>query len=481
VKEKKSILIVEDQPLLEKTIQHLLSLWGYLPYSARTGGAAIEVARRESLDLILLDNTLPDMTAFHLLKRLKKELFLAHVPIILLIEKKGFRRELMQKGAIPDDYLIKPADPLDLRLRIEMVLHRTEYQLQANPLTRLPGSIAIEKEVERRLALGQKVSICYLDIDHFKSFNDAYGYQRGNAVLQQTARLVSYVLRAHGNEFDFLGHIGGDDFVVLTTPEKEEDLALSIIQEFDRLIPLHYRTEDLQKGYLSVKNRMGKVQRFPTMTLSIAIVNNKKRPLEGPLHVSELAIEIKKFLKSRKESQSAYFIDRRSGEPKGKEARVEDEPPSFSIPSSKKLHKPLGQLLLESKLIDSRKLDEILAKHWRSGRRLGQILLEENLVDAEALGKLIATQLGVPYVNVRQYPYQKELNEGLPEEWLKEHGVFPMEREGKSLSLAMVNPLDQKIIEWVEKKTGCQVRPCLTMEKEVEKHLEKMTPPPSNG
>ena len=474
MKEKKSILVVEDESLLEKTVLHLLALWGFDPLSAQTGSNALEIARRESLDLILLDHSLPDMTAFQLLKRLKKELFTAYLPVILLIEKKAFRRELMQKENIPDDYLMKPVDPLDLRLRIEMVLHRTEHQFHANSLTKLPGSLTIEKEIEKRLSSQLPLSVCHYDIDHFKSFNDAYGYHRGNAVLHQTARLVAHVVKTYGNESDFVGHIGGDDFIVLTTPDREEALCLHSLQEFDRLIPLHYHEEDRKKGFLFVKNRMGKMDRFPLMSLSIAVVNNKKRTLTSALHISEIAQEIKTFLKERERGGSAYLIDRRTGDIKGKKARE-------NIPSSAPLStvfqkniKPLGQLLLESKLIYPQQLEEALSKHWRTGTRLGQVLLELKLVEPHTLGRLLAEQLGIPYVNLERCNPPAGLKENLSEEWLKENGVCPVEKKGSSLSLAMVNPLDQKIIQWVEQKTGCQVHPCLTTEKELEDHLEKL-------
>ncbi len=392
MKEKKSVLVVEDEPLLEKTILHLLTLWGYSPLSAKDGTSAFEIARKEPLDLILLDDSLPDMTAVQLLQSFKKELFTAYLPVILLIEKKVFRRELMEKGIIPDDYLIKPVDPLDLRLRLEIVLHRTERQFHANPLTRLPGSLTIEKEIEKRLSDQLPLSVCHYDIDHFKSFNDAYGYHRGNAVLHQTARLINQVVKTHGNESDFVGHIGGDDFIVLTTPDREDTVCLHSIREFDRLIPLHYQKTDRTKGFLFVKNRMGKMERFPLMTLSIAVANNQKRPLTDALHVSEITKEIKKFLKERQNGESTYLIDRRTGDSKGREARESLPSSRLLTATPKKSFKPLGQMLLDSKLIHPGQLDEALARHWRTGSHLGEVLLELKLIEPQILGQLLTKQ-----------------------------------------------------------------------------------------
>lgn len=475
MKEKKTILIVENNPLLEKTFRHLLALWGYHPLSVRTGKEAMDTVRLQTFDLILLDQNLPDMDGFQLLTHFKRELVTAYLPLILLIEKKSLRRDMIQRNIIPDDYLVKPIDPFELRLRVEMILHRTEHQLSANPLTRLPGSLALEREIERRLSSDLPLSVCYCDIDRFKSLNDAYGYHRGNAVLHQTAHLIVQALHSHGEKSDWAGHIGGDDFMMLTTPEREEGICRNAIQEFDRLMPLHYSESDRKRGFVVLKNRMGKTERFPFITLSIAVVNNKKRKLESALHISEIASDVKKFLKERPHSQSAYLVDRRTGEEKGKVARQTQSPVTlYNTSNSNKQHKPLGQLLLESRAIPPQKLEEALLKHWHSGCRLGQVLLELNLVDSETLGRVLSEQLGVPYVKVDQVSPPVEGTESLSEGWLKEHGVLPVKKEGTWLSLAMVNPLDQKIIQWVEEKTGCHVRPCLTMEKDLEAHLGKL-------
>jgi len=389
MKEKKSILVVEDEPLLGKTFEHLLTLWGYRPLCAKTGTAAIERVRHGALDLILLDQNLPDMPGLKILEQVKKEMLSAYLPIILLVEKRTFRRELIQRITGPDDYLMKPVDPLDLRLRIEMVLNRTEKQFHANPLTKLPGNPAIEKEIEMRIQQNLSFSVCHYDIDNFKAFNDAYGYHRGNAVLHQTSRIIVSAVRSEGDESDFVGHIGGDDFIVITTPDREETICLESIQEFDRLIPLHYREEDRKRRVLPVKNRMGKIEEFPLMTLSIAVVNNKKRALQSALHVSEIASEIKKFLKTRQHTQSMYLVDRRREHSKGKEARSAESLPLPRIPKLKKTTKPLGQLLLDAKILTPVQLEEALAKHWRSACHLGQILLEMNLVAPDILGEFL--------------------------------------------------------------------------------------------
>ncbi|MFH1857723.1 MAG: diguanylate cyclase [Candidatus Omnitrophota bacterium] len=471
MREKKRILVVEDEFLISRTILHLLTMWGHVPLVVTSGAAAIEASRQGTLDLVLLDHSLPDTTAFQLIKHFKKDPLTAYLPVIVLVEKRTFRRDLVQQKMVPDDYLMKPIDPLELRLRIDMVLRRTEHQFDANSLTRLPGSIAIEKEIERCLLDQTPISVCYCDIDHFKSFNDAYGYHRGNSVLQQMARLL---VQARGNETDLVGHIGGDDFIVLTTPDREEEFCLHAIQEFDRLMVLHYPEPDRAQGHLLVKNRMGKTKRFPLMSVSIAVVNNRRKQLESALHVSEIASEIKKFLKERPEPGSAYLVDRRSGDSKGKDARTAEESGEPRRPALIKTSKPLGQLLLERSLITQDQLEDVLIKHWRSGCRLGQVLLESKLIEPQILSQLISEQLGVPYVQVENIAVTDELKTVFSDDWLKENGVFPVEKTGTTLSLAMVNPMDRRVIQWVEKMTGCAVRPCLAMEQELKQRFEKL-------
>jgi diguanylate cyclase (GGDEF)-like protein len=124
-------------------------------------------------------------------------------------------------GKGTDDYVIKTVDPLELQARIEMVIRRTQEQSGANPLTRLPGNLALEREVKKRLDSGEPFSVCYCDLDNFKAYNDKYGYEAGDRVIFHTAQTIMNSVRALGDNGDFVGHIGGDDFVVVTTPTRD--------------------------------------------------------------------------------------------------------------------------------------------------------------------------------------------------------------------------------------------------------------------
>ncbi len=187
-----------------------------------------------------------------------------------------------------------------------------EMNRDASPLTRLPGGAAIENILKRRIASGKPFAFCLADLDNFKAFNDFYGYAHGNEVLKEAGRIIDGVVKAKGSPEDFVGHIGGDDFVVITTPALMRDIAGDIIQQFDTRIPGFYAAEDRAKGYIISKSRHGTEMRFPIITISIAIVTNEEHDISSPVEVSEIAAELKDHAKTI--TKSIFVVDkRRSG------------------------------------------------------------------------------------------------------------------------------------------------------------------------
>jgi GGDEF domain-containing protein len=201
----------------------------------------------------------------------------------------------------------------DLSQAFQKMAHRLkrleEMSLDANPLTHIPGSVAIENVLMKRLKEETPLAFCQLDLSHFKAFNDRYGYARGNEVIQATAKIVTEVVKAQGNEETFVGHIGGDDFVVITSPERYEKICLAIIDSFDKMILVFYDLEDRQRGCIQGETRQGQKVSFPIMTLAIAVVTNQNRQLQNHIQVGEIAAELKKYAKSF--SHSIFVVDRR--------------------------------------------------------------------------------------------------------------------------------------------------------------------------
>lgn len=195
----------------------------------------------------------------------------------------------------------------------EMILRLANLEkmcLDANPLTRLPGGIAIEEILKKRLQDGQPVAFCLLDLDNFKSFNDRYGYAKGNEIIRETAKIIETAVAKHGAINDFIGHIGGDDFALITIPEKHNAICNDIIKEFDQKIVNFYDTDDLENGYIIGKTRQNQEMKFPIMTISIAVITNHDG--EGQYnHVKfgEIAAELKEYAKSL--SGSVCVVNRR--------------------------------------------------------------------------------------------------------------------------------------------------------------------------
>lgn len=182
--------------------------------------------------------------------------------------------------------------------------------LDANPLTRLPGGTAIESILRQKLEAGEPLAFCVLDLDNFKPFSDAYGYPRGSEVIKAVGHIVKEAVETGGTEDDFVGHVGGDDFVLLTRPDRYEGLCRRIIEAFDRMIPKFYEEEDRRRGYIVGRTRQGQIMNFPIMSISIAVVTNQRQRLTSDLQVGEIAAELKEYAKSL--PGSVFVADRRS-------------------------------------------------------------------------------------------------------------------------------------------------------------------------
>lgn len=184
-----------------------------------------------------------------------------------------------------------------------------EMYLDASPLTRLPGGIAIENILKKRIENKLPLALCTFDLDNFKSYNDRYGYAQGSEVLKETAHIIEHAVKVKGASDDFTGHIGGDDFVVITVPERMRPICEEVISSFDRRIQEFYEESDLKNGYILGKTRQGIDMKFPIMTISIAIVTNERRQINSPLEASEIAAELKDYAKTI--PKSVYVIDKR--------------------------------------------------------------------------------------------------------------------------------------------------------------------------
>jgi diguanylate cyclase (GGDEF)-like protein len=190
--------------------------------------------------------------------------------------------------------------------KLELIL------IDMSPLTRLPGNLVIENTLKKRLGGGSLFAFCHFDIDNFKAFGDKYGYAMGSEVIKATAQIIGSSVAAYGAQDDLVGHIGGDDFVVVTTPDRYEKICCAVIETFDRVVPDFYSPEDRGQGFIMGKTRQGEEMAFPIMTISIGVVTNRCGKLIDPLQIGVLSAELKECAKSRPGSN--YVVDSVEGD-----------------------------------------------------------------------------------------------------------------------------------------------------------------------
>jgi diguanylate cyclase (GGDEF)-like protein len=305
---KKKILIIEDTEFMTKLISDVLKEAGYEVVTASTGEEGILKVREEKPDLVLLDVVMPGMDGFEVCKILRDDESNNLMPIIMLTAQEN-EDDKLELGA--DDYIIKPFNSRELVSRVRNTLKRIDRNRWANPLTGLRGNIEIQTEINQRIAKNKMFAVIYGDLDNFKAYNDVYGFASGDRAIKLTADVLIDATNTFGNGGDFIGHIGGDDFVVITTPDKVDVICENIIKSFDIKIKELYCKEDVDRGYIVTSNRQGQIMKFPIVSISLSVVTNEERELISHVQVAEIAAELKKKAKSM--SGSVYVKDRRRG------------------------------------------------------------------------------------------------------------------------------------------------------------------------
>jgi len=306
---KLKILIVDDNPdildLLEATLQDEFELT-----KAFSGKEALKKLKITNPNLLVLDYVLPDLEGPEICKIVRKDPLFSNIPILMLTGKGEVEDKVGGLEAGADDYMLKPFDPQELIARIRMLIRRSSANLDANPLTRLPGNVSINKELLEKIQGKEKFAVLYVDIDNFKALNDYYGFEEGDNVIKETARILIDSIQKKGTAKDFVGHIGGDDFAIITTPEKAERIAKKIVTDFDNIAPTFFKEKERLKGYIETKGRDNQIHKFSFPTISLGIITNLKQDFIHTAQVNSLGAEIKSLAKKFPESK--YIFDKRS-------------------------------------------------------------------------------------------------------------------------------------------------------------------------
>lgn len=381
------VLVLTDDKDLRKVLSFCLDGWGYEVYFEES--EAPEVARiiRISPDVIVVDVKSADDVRLQICDLLKTDFSTVYIPVITLIDKKQLRTQLLELRHFVDDYLFKPPDPLELRVRLQMAIKRSQQSFYASPLTGLPGGVVIEETLMERIDSGNDFVAGHVDIDNFKAFNDKYGYLKGDRVIMQVAYMLSNSVRNWGNKGDFVGHIGGDDFVMITTPDKYNAICQSFVCMFDTITPFHYSSEDRDKGYIMSKSRTKRLSKVPLMSVTIALfLRNSTEAIANILELNDKIAEVKTYLK--KIPGSKYMADRRI-QKKDDHLTVQVFSNDEALSES---YKPLGQILLEKNKVTMSQLDEALKAHWKKGARLGEVLVDMGYLSDEHLSEALMCQ-----------------------------------------------------------------------------------------
>jgi diguanylate cyclase (GGDEF)-like protein len=303
------ILVVDDDSDIRDILKITLSEENYEVLEARDGEEALKIIDAKPLNLVLLDYRIPKIDGREVCRRVKKDLLLRHLPIIMVTGSGDTNDKVGGIDAGADDYVVKPFEPKELLARIRMILRRTERDLEANPLTRLPGNVSILNEFSRLLEKKSVFAVCYIDLDKFKAYNDKYGFEHGDAVIRETARILLRTVQEEGRKEDFIGHIGGDDFVVITAPDRVDRICKKIIDEFEKTSPSFYNETDRKKGYIIARDRQGREQKIALLSISIGVVTNEFRKIEHVAQIGEIGAELKALAKSMERSN--YVKDKR--------------------------------------------------------------------------------------------------------------------------------------------------------------------------
>ena len=298
-----TILVVEDARIIAELLKETLDIEGYHTITVLNGEEAVQFALRETPQLIILDIMLPGINGYEVIKRLRDHPKTMNIPIVVLSACTSHAEKICAFELGVDNYLTKPFDTEELLALVRRQLRRAQ-QGSLSPLTQLPGGLQVEHALRSKLDSSDQWSLLYLDLDNFKAFNDVYGFLAGNEMILLVGHVCQRMVYEYGNSTDFVGHIGGDDFLVMTTPDKAELLCQKILSSFKAHSETLYRQDDLERGSISGVDRKGRAYQFPLVSLSIGVVNNSNR---YPHNLNEIGLLVADAKRHAKQSSNNIY------------------------------------------------------------------------------------------------------------------------------------------------------------------------------
>ena len=271
--------------------------------------ADLEIALRNIPSLIIINEDEAGMDALEICEIIRKNDDNGITPVIVLStnQDRDHKLAVLKKDV---EYFIKsPIDEEMLKVTISNIIELLSRNRRTSPLTGLPGNVQIQTEMKKRLLNKEKFAVLYFDLDNFKAYNDVYGFSNGDEIIKFTARVISKNVHNIKESNNFIGHVGGDDFVSIIGPTDYDKICKEIIDEFDTGAVGYYNEVDVERGYVEVANRRGIIEQFPLTTISIAVVEVDPERFNSTLEIGEVSAQVKHMAKTI--LGSTYVINRR--------------------------------------------------------------------------------------------------------------------------------------------------------------------------
>ncbi len=290
---KARLLVVEDDPDISNMLKIYFSGLGYNVDVALRGNDALEKTRQVLPHLIILDIMLPDIDGYEVCRNLRTSTRTSHIPVIFLTQKDERSDKLQGLELGADDYITKPFDIEELKLRVQGAIRRSERESLTDPRSGLPAGRLIEEQL-RRIIREENWALMDLRISHFSAFNDVYGFVAGDDVLRFSAMLLGEIVDESGTPNDFIGHAGGDNFIIISTDEATPKIIATLKERFDTEVQTHYNFMDREQGFVQTTNAEGGVDKSPLMLMTAGTVSPKEHRFADIREITEMAAEARR-------------------------------------------------------------------------------------------------------------------------------------------------------------------------------------------
>lgn len=270
----------------------------------------IDVALKNIPSLIIINEEGINKEILELCNQIRDDEDNSITPIIVLGEscEKEHRVSILKLNV--EYYIVKPVDKDYIYYTIKNLVRLMYMNRRVSPLTGLPGNVQIQTEMKKRILKRERFAVLYLDLDNFKSYNDLYGFTKGDEMIKFTARTIIQNIHKSNAESSFVGHIGGDDFIAIVSGTDYEQICKDIIKEFDENVLQYFSKEDAKRGYVEVANRRGIMEQFPLTSISIGVVDADETRFNNTLEIGEVGAQVKHLAKTM--MGSSYIINRRN-------------------------------------------------------------------------------------------------------------------------------------------------------------------------